>query len=261
VDNPPGCGQQRPDGREAQRSHGAYWGVVNSELWQPYEEIAEAYRDNAEDSVYNAYYDRPAVLDALGPVSGTRVLDAGCGPGAYAAALLDAGAQVVGFDASAAMVALARTRLGNRCRIDLARLGEPLPYPGESFDLSVCALAIHYVPDAAAAFAELHRVLRPGGALVLSTHHPTTDWLRKGGSYFDRVLESDVWTWPGGESQLRFWRVPLSQLCGWATDAGFLIERLIEPRPTEALRTRSPRHYAKLTREPCFVILRLRKLD
>ena len=235
--------------------------MANSELWHPYEGMAEAFRDNAEDSVYNAYYDRPAVLDALGPVSGARVLDAGCGPGAYAAALLEAGAEVVGFDASTAMVEIARTRLGDRCRIDVGRLGEPLPYPSESFDLSVCALAIHYVQDAAAAFAELYRVLRPGGALVLSTQHPTTDWLRKGGSYLDRVLESDVWKWAGGESQLRFWRVPLSQLCDWACDAGFLIERLIEPRPTEALRSRSPRHYAKLTREPCFLILRLRKLE
>jgi SAM-dependent methyltransferase len=222
--------------------------------------MAEIYRDTAEDSVHNAYYDRPAVLDALGPVRGTRILDAACGPGLYASALLDAGAEVVGFDASAAMVEIARTRLGGRAQIDLARLGEPLPYPSASFDLSVCALAIHYVQDAAAAFAELHRVLRPGGALVMSTQHPTTDWLRKSGSYFDQVLETDVWKWPGGEQQIRYWRVPLSQLCDWATGTGFLIERLIEPRPTEAMRTRSPKHYAKLNREPCFLILRLRKL-
>lgn len=234
---------------------------MNPGLWQPYEEIAEAYRDTAQDSVHNAYYDRPAVLDALGPVAGSRILDAACGPGFYASALLDAGAEVVGFDASAAMVEIARTRLGRRVRIDHARLGEPLPYPSASFDLSVCALAIHYVQDAAAAFAELHRVLRPGGALVMSTQHPTTDWLRKGGSYFDQVLETDVWNFSDGEHQLRYWRVPLSQLCDWAADAGFLIERLIEPRPVEAMRTRSPRHYEKLNREPCFLILRLRKLD
>jgi SAM-dependent methyltransferase len=223
--------------------------------------MAEAYRRNAQDSVHNAYYDRPAVLDALGPVGGTQILDAACGPGLYADALLDAGAEVVGFDASSAMVEIARKRLGHRARIDLARLGEPLPYSSASFDLSVCALAIHYVQDAATAFAELHRVLRPGGALVLSTQHPTTDWLRKGGSYFDHVLETDVWKWSGGEQQLRYWRVPLSTLCDWVTGAGFLIERLIEPRPIQAMRTRSPEYYAKLNREPCFLILRLRKLD
>lgn len=61
-------------------------------------------------------------------------------------------------------------------------IGEPLPYADETFDLAVCALAIHYVEDRPAAFLELYRVLRPGGALVVSTQHPTADWLRKGTS-------------------------------------------------------------------------------
>jgi SAM-dependent methyltransferase len=47
--------------------------------------------------------------------------------------------------------------------IDQAMFGEPLPYPDGVFDLIVCALAIHYASDRAAAFAEFCRVLRPGG--------------------------------------------------------------------------------------------------
>jgi SAM-dependent methyltransferase len=46
-------------------------------------------------------------------------------------------------------------------------------------------LAIEYVDDRVAALRELRRVLRPGGALVFSRMHPTGDWLRHGGSYFD----------------------------------------------------------------------------
>ena len=57
-------------------------------------------------------------------------------------------------------------------------LGERLPYADGEFDLVVCALAIHYAEDRGAAFREFSRVL--GGAVVFSTHHPTTDWLRKG---------------------------------------------------------------------------------
>ncbi|HSZ29366.1 MAG TPA: class I SAM-dependent methyltransferase [Pseudonocardiaceae bacterium] len=230
------------------------------DLWSPYDEMGSCYERHAEGSAYNAHYDRPAVLAALGPVTGQRVLDAACGPGLYAESLLAAGAEVVGFDASQAMVDLARKRLGQRAQIDLARLGEPLPYPAEAFDASICALAIHYVADRPTAFAEFYRVLRVGAALVVSTQHPTTDWLRKGGSYFGSVLETDTWHLATGDVQVRFWREPLSQLCAAATSAGFLINQLIEPRPTESMREFFPNDYDKLNREPGFLILGLVKL-
>lgn len=230
-----------------------------NDLWAPYDRMGEDFERHAEDSAYNAYYDRPAVLAALGPVAGKRVLDAACGPGLYASALLDAGAEVVGFDASAVMVELARRRLGDRVRIGRGRLGEPLDHPDGSFDLAVCALAIHYADDRAAAFSELFRVLVPGGALVVSTQHPTADWLRKGGSYFDRALETDMWGTPTGEQPVRYWREPLSDLCAAALGPGFLIDLLVEPRPTAAMRTRHPAAHDTLSREPGFLVLRLRK--
>ena len=149
------------------------------ELWRPYDRMAEEFLAHAEDGAYNAHYNRPTVLELLGDVSGRRVLDAGCGPGLYAEELLARGAEVIGFDASTAMVDLARSRVGDRAEIRVARLDAPIPYPDDSVDVVLCALAIHYVADRHAAFAEFHRVLRPGGAAVVSTQHPTTDWLRK----------------------------------------------------------------------------------
>jgi SAM-dependent methyltransferase len=226
------------------------------ELWRPYDVMADEFRAHAEDGLYNAHYDRPAVLELAGEVAGLRVLDAGCGPGLYAEALLDGGAEVLGFDASAAMVELARARVGDRAEIRVARLDEPLPYD-DDVDLVVCALAIHYVADRHAAFAELHRVLRPGGAAVVSTQHPTTDWVRKGGSYFDRVLESDTWALASGAHEVHYWREPLSDLCTAATDAGFVIQRLVEPRPPESMRERWPEEHEKLSRRPGFLALRL----
>lgn len=228
-------------------------------LWRPYDRMGEHFARHAEHSAYNAHYDRPAVLSVLGDVSGRRVLDAACGPGLYAEALVRAGAHVDGFDASRSMVDLARQRLGSRATITLARLDRPLPYADGMFDLAVCALAIHYVADRPAAFAELHRVLRPGGALVVSTQHPTTDWLRTGGSYVDRVLETDLWDTEDGPVPMRFWREPLSDLCAGATGAGFLIERLDEPRPAPAMQQAYPDDYATLLCEPGFLILRLLK--
>lgn len=231
---------------------------MTDELWRPYDRMADEFRALAEDGPYNAHYDRPAVLELLGDVAGLRVLDAGCGPGIYAEELLTRGAEVLAFDVSSAMVQLARDRVGDRAEVRVARLDEPLPYPDDSVDVVLCALAIHYVADEHAAFAELHRVLRPGGAAVVSTQHPTTDWLRKGGSYFDRVLETDAWSsLPAGLNEVRYWREPLSDLCAAATESGFVIQRLVEPRATEIMRERWPGEHDKLTRRPGFLALRL----
>src|ERR1035438_1866798 len=90
-----------------------------------------SFQQHAADSAYNAHYDRPAVLAALGPVTGLQVLDAACGPGLYLRELLDRGAEVSAFDASPVMVNLARQQAAGRVRIDQAALGEPLPYRSE----------------------------------------------------------------------------------------------------------------------------------
>jgi len=232
---------------------------VGEDLWGAYDRMGLSFQLHAADSAYNAHYDRPAVLAALGPVTGQRVLDAACGPGLYLRELLDRGAEVTAFDASPVMVSLARQRTGDRVRVDQAALGERLPYRDGAFDLIVCALAIHYASDRAAAFAEFCRVLRPGGAAVVSTQHPVMDWLRKGGSYFQATLETDVWQTPSGDQPVHFWREPLSALCTAATDAGFHIEKLIEPVPAETMRDRYPGDYEKLSKEPEFLILRLLK--
>ena len=230
---------------------------MSDQLWSAYDEMGEIYRQHAADSAYNAHYDRPAVLAALGPLAGLHVLDAACGPGLYTRELLSRGAQVTAFDASAAMVELATAEADGRAQIDRAVLGEPLPYADDAFDRIVCALAIHYAADRHAAFAEFYRVLRPGGAAVISTQHPVTDWLRKGGSYFETKLETDYWRTAGGEQPVQFWREPLSAFCAAATSAGFLIEQVIEPQPAPSMRDRFPDDYEKLTTEPGFLLLRL----
>jgi len=177
----------------------------------PYDGYAEEFASAAEDNAYNAHYDRPTTLSLMGDVQGLRILDAGCGPGLYARRLVDAGASVVGVDHSRDMVELARSRLGDDIQVIHQDLSEPLDFPDAAFDAGLMALVVHYLPDRVATLRELRRVIRPDGFLVLSTSHPTADWLRDGGSYFAERHVDDQWDC-GLLS--RFWRQPLDKWRG-----------------------------------------------
>ncbi len=222
-----------------------------------YERFAHEYAAHAENSAYNALYDRPAVLGLVGDVSGKSVFDAACGPGFYAAELLERGARVSGCDASPTLVALARERTAGRADLRVHDLTEPLTWVSDaSADLVVLALAVHYIDDRVALLKELRRILKPSGALALSTEHPSTTWLRLGGSYFttEPVEESlsEEADWP-----IRAWTRPLTVTFQEFREAGFLVEELLEPRPVPEMADRFPEDYAKLEQFPAFIAFRL----
>ena len=228
----------------------------HSLLWEP---IARDFERHAATSPHNALYDRPAVLDLCGDVRGQSVLDLGCGPGFYAEALLAGGAhEITGLDSSPTMIELARRRNPVRAAFRVHDLEQPLNWLGdESFDLVVMALVIHHLDDRVAVLREIHRVLRPAGRLVVSTHHPTSDWQLHGGSYFDvSVIEE---TWKRGW-EVRYWRQPLTASASEFAEAGFVIERLVEPRPVPGMAETSPEEFEMLSTQPGFIAFRLGKL-
>ena len=106
------------------------------------------------------------VLDRLGDVDDRRVLDAGCGTGRDAAALIERhpGVDLVGVDASVNMIEQARTRLGDRADLVVADLTRPIPV--EPVDAVMSVAAFHWVKDHDALFANLASITRPGGRLV-----------------------------------------------------------------------------------------------
>jgi SAM-dependent methyltransferase len=98
----------------------------------------------------------------LVPGAGERILDLGCGDGQLTQRIAASGADVVGVDASAEMVAAARSR---GITADEAR-AEALPYADRSFDAVFSNAALHWVRNQDAMMAEVHRVLKPGGRFV-----------------------------------------------------------------------------------------------
>jgi SAM-dependent methyltransferase len=220
-----------------------------------YDGFAETFESHAADGPYNAYYDRPAVLELCGDVRGHRVLDAGCGPGLYGEELVARGARYEGFDVSADMVRAARRRLGDEVPLRVHDLERPLSWvPDDSVDLVVCALALHYVEDRVGALAEFRRALSRQGRVVISTSHPTADWLHSGGSYFEPRHLEDMW--PSG-LRSRWWHQPLDATLDEFATAGLCLDRLVEVRPVPVMAHRYPEQFATLSTRPWFVAFRL----
>lgn len=62
-----------------------------------------------------------------------------------------------------------------------------------------------------------------------------------------------------GSWHVSYWRQPLSKTCDEFADAGFLIERIVEPVPDPSMAEEFPEDFAKLSREPAFITFRLLK--
>ncbi|MGO9684257.1 MAG: class I SAM-dependent methyltransferase [Beijerinckiaceae bacterium] len=113
--------------------------------------------------------ERQLLFELLGPVAGKTLLDVGCGDGALASELAGRGAIVSGLDADPAMVAAARRRSeaeATQLRF-LEGRAEKLPFDDGTFDRVLALTVLCFVCDAGRAVAEMARVLRPGGRLVI----------------------------------------------------------------------------------------------
>ncbi|MCC5474541.1 class I SAM-dependent methyltransferase [Streptomyces barringtoniae] len=205
-----------------------------------YDSFAEAYSASNETSLFNAYYERPAMLDLAGDVAGRRILDVGCGSGPLSAALRDRGAIVTGFDSSTKMLELARRRLGDDAALHTADLGSPLPFPDAAFDDVVASLVLHYLEDWTTPLAELRRVLTPGGRLIVSVDHPSIGLVQPGADYFATYKHSEEWTLGGHTALMTFWRRPLHAMTDAFTAAGFRINVISEPFPAPGARELFP---------------------
>lgn len=218
-----------------------------------YDELADAYAEEVESSAYNADLAFPGTTALVPDVDGKRVLDAGCGTGVYAEWLLDQGADVVGVDASEAMLDRATERVGDRAEFHRADLGDSLEFAADGeFDGVVSGLALDYVEDWGPTFAEFARVLAPGGFLVFSVAHPFDEFPLDGDeNYFDVERRTKDW-----DVEVPYYRRPLGEMLNPLLDAGFRIERIGEPRPTEAFAEKRPERYEVESKRPVFLGVR-----
>ena len=136
---------------------------------------------------------RARVLDLLAPKPGERFLDIGVGPGLLAydlARLVGESGRVTGLDAAPAMIEMAKTRLAGLSQCECVT-GDAtrLDFADGAFDAAVSTQVYEYVAGMPRALGELHRVLRPGGrVLILDTDWRSTVWHSSDKARMEKVL-------------------------------------------------------------------------
>jgi SAM-dependent methyltransferase len=215
----------------------------------------------------------PTMRSMLPPMQSLRVLDLGCGFGAFARWAAEMGAQnVLGIDLSQKMLERAREltqspRVTYR-RGDISNLESnqelSLELRNASFDLVYSALALHYITDFGAICALVRRLLVPGGHFVFSVEHPlftapsNPEWLTsENGDKFwplnDYLREGERvrnWVTSGVLKQHR----TIATYVNGLLEHGFQLTRLVEWGPNQEQLERWPDLVDELNR-PTFMLV------
>jgi len=232
--------------------------MSKEKIKQAYNNLAQPYNDQIDHKPHNAYYDRPNMMNLLGDVKGKVILDAACGPGKYSEILVAKGAQVTGVDISREMIKCAKQRNKNSGLFFVHDLCEPLDmFKDQSFDIVVCALAMHYIENWALTIKEFYRVLKPNGKLIISIEHPFFEYTYfKSTKYFEIEPVSCTWSGFGKPIEINSYRRPLSECINPLIQNGFYLDTILEPKPVAAFKKFDPKHYRELNEFPAFMCIR-----
>jgi len=213
---------------------------------------------------YGADVAREDALKLLGSVEGKRMLDLGCGAGHNAIALAKQGAKVIGVDESSDQIADARAaceREGVRVELHHAPLAELAFLRADTIDGAISAFGLTPVEDIDRVFRQVHRVLRPEMAFVVSLPHPAFAVIDP--SDPERRVQRAYWdtaplpaTEDGRPAELPR---TISQLFTSLSRANFRVDTVLEPEPP-ARGPRSSGWSEAMAYLPATLIVRARKL-
>jgi ubiquinone/menaquinone biosynthesis C-methylase UbiE len=116
---------------------------------------------------------KPIIDDFIGKQPIQHALDAGCGRGMYTRILLDRAVKVTALDYSSDSIDALRRRLGHLSQLSLhVGSADNLPFADAQFDVVTHCEVLEHIEDDRKVLSELHRVLQPGGRLVISVPVP-----------------------------------------------------------------------------------------
>ena len=195
----------------------------------------------------------PAMLARVDAGRYANALDVGCGEGRFCRRLSARGIRTVGVDPTAALLDHARRR--DPAGDYRAGRAEALDFADGSFDLVVSCLTLIDIDDVTSAIAEMARVLRPGGRLLVAnlTGLATAGrWVDgKRAFHLDAYLDARAeWVeWRG--IRIRNWHRPLGEYMAVFVGQGLTLRHFDEPRPVGG----DPATAARYVRAPWFVVM------
>jgi SAM-dependent methyltransferase len=216
-------------------------------------------RVRAGVDLYRDVFNNPSFLAVLPDLAGRDVIDLGCGEGATSRLLARRGAKVTGIDLSPRMIALAQQEEAREpLAIDyrVASYAARTPFPAERFDAAVSTMALMDSADFAAAARETLRLLKPASPFIFSVLHPCfvtpgIRWLQDEhgdqtelivSRYFDEdpFVEHRRFSKDPRADRFEQFEIPrfprrLETYINGLVEAGFRIERVVEPRPTDEM--------------------------
>ncbi|WP_368498531.1 demethylmenaquinone methyltransferase [Herbiconiux sp. A18JL235] len=195
-----------------------------------FDQVAAHYdRTNDVLSVGNAVLWRVATTRAVNPRPGEKVLDLAAGTGTSSASLAKSGAHVVAADFSPGMIDVGRRRQAAVPNIEFVVAdGMNLPFDDESFDAVTISFGLRNIVDPKVALAELYRVTKPGGRIVICEFSKPVKPLRSAYYWYLRrimptlakAVSSNVPAYDYLFESIAAWP-DQKQLAGWLRDAGF----------------------------------------
>jgi len=212
----------------------------------------------------------PYLFELAGPVAGRQICDLACGQGRIARELARRGANVVGLDLSAELIAIAQRDeaaepLGIQFIVGDAQ--RPAGLAAGQFDGVVCNMALMDIPDLEAVFQAVFKLLRSSGWFVFSLTHPCfSSPHAQGRTAADGDLTWEISTYfvegfwrsdnpEGVRGRVGAYHRTLSTYLNNLVRAGFQIERMIEPQATGATLERVPSYGVV----PAFLLVRCSK--
>ncbi|WP_269537742.1 class I SAM-dependent DNA methyltransferase [Cerasicoccus fimbriatus] len=229
---------------------------ANQEMYDRFGVAYHAKRGREQDSAWNRYLDQPMIEALLAGITPCKVADLGCGSGLLSRWLKDRGFDVTGADFSQSLVDIARGENPDIgfCVADI----KSTPYPADSFALIVSALVVHYEQDLAPVFAEIARILQPGGQLVFSMHHPLDEVTSMGtriddGRKVRPYFHNDPYQFQMAGMDLTAYHHTFENIAQALFANGFVIEDLREARMIEAAKEKFPEYYERTNQYPSFV--------
>ncbi len=172
------------------------------------------------------------------------------------------GANAYGFDANEKMLEYAKERVGDKAKLFKGFFEDDFTFlENNFFDGIISALAITYVEDLEVLFTKFNKVLKNGAWFIFSTEHPFFRY-----KYFDiknyfntRKVETE-WTGFDEEVIMTSYYHSLSCITEALSNSGFIIERVVEPKPTKEFEKANKEQYDKLMKFPLFICFKAIKV-